>query len=205
MAEVKLHGFWYNLFTLRVVWTLKLKGIPYLNIEKDRYNKSLQLLEYNPVYRKTPVLVHNGKPLCESMLIVEYIDEIWPHNSLLPADTYERALARFWIKYADEIFPAVSAFFSSNNDEEREKSIEKIWEHLRVVENQCFGDQKKFFGGDIINIVEIDFGSIFKFLVAEDILKRRSWKMRNSLTCTHGLLEEGKDREEEEESFDGRG
>jgi len=85
-------------------------------------------------------------------------------------------------------FPAVSAFFSSNNDEEREKSIEKIWEHLRVVENQCFGDQKKFFGGDIINIVEIDFGSIFKFLVAEDILKRRSWKMRNSLTCTHGII-----------------
>lgn len=68
-------------------------------------------------------------------------------------------------------FPAVSAFFSSNNDEEREKSIEKIWEHLRVVENQCFGDQKKFFGGDIINIMDIAFGSIFKILVvAEDIL-----------------------------------
>ncbi|RZB44805.1 Glutathione S-transferase U3 [Glycine soja] len=72
-----------------------------------------------------------------------------------------------------DYFPAVSAFFSSNNDEEREKSIEKIWEHPRVVENQCFGDQKKFFGGDIINIVEIAFGSIFKFLVAEDILEAK--------------------------------
>lgn len=102
MAEVKLHGFWYSPYTLRVVWTLKLKDIPYQNIEEDRYNKSLQLLEYNPVYRKTPVLVHNGKPLCESMLIVEYIDEIWSHNSLLPADPYERALARFWVKYADD-------------------------------------------------------------------------------------------------------
>lgn len=68
-------------------------------------------------------------------------------------------------------FSAVIAFFLSNNDEEREKSIEKIWEHLRVVENQCFGDQKKFFGGDIINIMDIAFGSIFKILVvAEDIL-----------------------------------
>ncbi|KAG4983796.1 hypothetical protein AAZX31_10G182400 [Glycine max] len=172
MAEVKLHGFWYSPYTLRVVWTLKLKDIPYQNIEEDRYNKSLQLLEYNPVYKKTPVLVHNGKPLCESMLIVEYIDEIWSHNSLLPADPYERALARFWVKYADDdMFSAVIAFFLSNNDEEREKSIEKIWEHLRVVENQCFGDQKKFFGGDIINIMDIAFGSIFKILVvAEDIL-----------------------------------
>ncbi|KAK7391584.1 hypothetical protein VNO78_20001 [Psophocarpus tetragonolobus] len=170
MAEMKLHGFWYSPFTLRVVWTLKSKDIPYQNIEEDRYNKSLQLLEYNPVYKRTPVLVHNGKPLCESMLIVEYIDEIFPHNSLLPADPYERALARFWVKYADDMFPAVAAFFRSNNDEEREKGIEKIWEHLRVVENQCFDDQKKYFGGDTINIVDIAFGSLFKFLVvAEDI------------------------------------
>ncbi|CAJ1976572.1 unnamed protein product [Sphenostylis stenocarpa] len=175
MAEVKLHGFWYSPFTLRVVWTLKLKGIPYQNIEEDRYNKSPQLLQLNPVHKKTPVLVHNEKPLCESMLIVEYIDEIWPHNSVLPADPYERALARFWVKYAeDEMFSAFVAFFRSNNDEEREKNVEKVWEVLTVVENQCFGDEKKIFGGDIINIVDIAFGSLFKFLeVAQDIVEAK--------------------------------
>ncbi|KAK7356497.1 hypothetical protein VNO80_15770 [Phaseolus coccineus] len=172
MGEVKLHGFWYSPFTLRVVWTLKLKGIAYENIEEDRYNKSVQLLEYNPVYKKTPVLVHNGKPLCESMLIVEYIDQIWPHNSLLPADPYDRALARFWVNYTDDLFSAGVTFFRSNTDEERQKSIENVWKHLMVVENQCFDDQKKIFGGDIINIVDIAFGSIFKFVeVAEDILQ----------------------------------
>ncbi|KAL2325029.1 hypothetical protein Fmac_024087 [Flemingia macrophylla] len=172
MAEVKLHGFWYSPFTFRVMWTLKLKDIPYQNIEEDRYNKSLELLQYNPVYKKTPVLVHNGKPLCESMLIVEYIDEIWPHNSLLPADPYERALARFWVKYADDVFSAGAACYLGNNGEEREKDIEKVWEHLMVVENQCLGDQKKFFGGDTINMVDLAFGSIVKFLlVVEDILE----------------------------------
>ncbi|TKY51797.1 glutathione S-transferase [Spatholobus suberectus] len=106
------------------------------------------------------------------MLIVEYIDEIWPHNSLLPADPYERALARFWVKYADDMFSAVAALYWSNNNEEREKNIEKIWEHFRVVENQCFGEQKKFFGGDTIDMVDICFGSIVDFLVvAEDILE----------------------------------
>jgi glutathione S-transferase len=49
------------------------------------------------------VLVHDGKPICESMIIVEYIDEIWPHNSLLPADPYDRAQARFWVKYIDDM------------------------------------------------------------------------------------------------------
>lgn len=105
MAEVKLHGFWYSPFTFRIVWALNLKGISYEHIEEDRFNKSPQLLQYNPVYKKIPVLVHDGKPICESMLIVEYIDEIWPHNSLLPVDPYDRAQARFWVKYVDELVP----------------------------------------------------------------------------------------------------
>ncbi|WJX50259.1 glutathione transferase [Trifolium repens] len=172
MAEVKLHGFWYSPFTLRVVLTLKLKGIPYENIEEDRFNKSPQLLEYNPVHKKTPVLVHDGKPLCESMIIVEYIDEIWPQYPLLPFDPYERAQARFWVKYADDIIPAVGALFSSRGVEERKNNIEKIWEHLRVVEEQCFSYEKKLFGGDTINIVDIAIGSTMKFLVTiEDIIE----------------------------------
>ncbi|XP_061337531.1 probable glutathione S-transferase [Gastrolobium bilobum] len=169
MAEVKLHGFWYSPFTWRAVWTLKQKGIPYENIEEDRFNKSPQLLQYNPVHKKTPVLVHAGKPICESMIIVEYIDETWSQNPLLPADPYERALARFWVRYADDLISSVGALFLSTS-EEREKAIEKIWEHLRVVENNCFGEEKKFFGGDTINIVDLAFGSVAKFIeIGEDI------------------------------------
>ncbi|TKY51795.1 Glutathione transferase GST 23 [Spatholobus suberectus] len=99
------------------------------------------------------------------MIIVEYIDQIWPHNPLLPTDSYERALARFWVRYADDMISADRSLVTSSNGEEQEKAIEKIWEHLRVVEDQCLSDQKKFFGGDTINIVDIAFGSIVKFLL----------------------------------------
>lgn len=67
---------------------------------------------------------------------------------------------------------AVVPLYLSKNNEEKEKNVEKIWEHLRVVENQCFGDQKKFFDGDTIKIVDLAFGSVLKFLVlVEDILE----------------------------------
>ncbi|XP_061337544.1 probable glutathione S-transferase [Gastrolobium bilobum] len=172
MAEVKLHGFWYSPFTWRVVWTLKQKGISYDYTEEDRFNKSAQLLKYNPVHKLVPVLVHAEKPICESMVIVEYIDEIWPQNPLLPADPYERALARFWVKYSDDMISTIAALYRSSTSEELEKAIEKVREHLRIVEDNCFGDEKKFFGGDIINIVDLALGSVANcLLVMEDIFE----------------------------------
>jgi glutathione S-transferase len=67
--------------------------------------------------------------------------------------------------------PAVGGLFSSRGVEERKNNIEKIWEHLKVVEEQCFSYEKKLFGGDTINIVDIAIGSTMKFLVTiEDII-----------------------------------
>ncbi|WRX33663.1 Glutathione S-transferase, partial [Theobroma cacao] len=64
--------------------------------------KTFQALELNPVRKKIPVLVHNGKPTVESPVILEYIDETRNNNPLLPQDPYERAMARFWAKFIGE-------------------------------------------------------------------------------------------------------
>ena len=100
--EVKLLGFWASRFTCRVKMALKLKGVPYEYLEEDLMNKSPLLLELNLVHKKVLVLVHNGKPILESNLILEYIDQTWTNNSILPQDPYEKAMARFLAKFVDE-------------------------------------------------------------------------------------------------------
>ena len=100
--EVVLFGTWASAFCKRVELALKLKGIPYVYVEEDLTNKSESLLHYNPVHKKVPVLVHNGKPISESLVILEYIDECWNNApKLLPEDPYQRAKVRFWVNYFD--------------------------------------------------------------------------------------------------------
>ncbi|KAJ4830465.1 hypothetical protein Tsubulata_025389, partial [Turnera subulata] len=171
MAEVKLLGKSPSPFVYRVIWALKIKGIPYEFVYEDPTIKSPVLLKYNPVHKKIPVLVHGEKPVCESMIIVEYINDVWPQNPLLPNDPHERALARFWAKFADDKGPSVWKMFRSTG-EALEQAKKESLEMLQTVEDHGLGD-KKFFGGDQIGIADIAFGAIFHWLttfVEEGIL-----------------------------------
>ncbi|MCD9640949.1 hypothetical protein HAX54_026707 [Datura stramonium] len=153
MAEVKLLGHMYSPFSKRVEWALEIKGVEYEYIEEDIQNKSSLLLESNPVHKKIPVLIHNGKPVCESTVIVEYIDETFEGPSILPKDPYDRALARFWVKFLEDKGLAMWKFFFLKG-EEQEKTKEEVYETLKILDNHL-KDNNKFFVGDKFGFADI--------------------------------------------------
>ncbi|GAB2282741.1 hypothetical protein Dimus_017280 [Dionaea muscipula] len=154
---LKVYGFSISPFTRKVEMTLNLKGIKYEHIEEDLNNKSSDLLRYNPVHKATPVLLHNGNPLPESLIIMEYIDDTWTDaDPIMPPDPYDRAMVRFWANFIDtKLVPAIKvAVLRECEEEEHEKKIEEAKHWVKTIEN-VLGEKKKFFGGEKIGYLDI--------------------------------------------------
>ncbi|XP_074317007.1 glutathione S-transferase U9 [Silene latifolia] len=136
--EVRVHGMWASTYSKRVELALKIKGIPYEYVEEDLMNKSQALLEYNPIHKKIPILVHNGKPIVESLVILEYIDEVWPDHApkLLPQDPFQRARVRFWAGFLqNQLLESVLKLFKSS-EEEQEKALDELHEKMTIMEQE---------------------------------------------------------------------
>jgi len=152
---------------------LEQKGLSYEYLEEDLNNKSELLLKHNPIYKKVPVLIHGDRSICESLVILQYIDENWSGigSSLLPADPYERAIARFWAAYIDEKF--VQSFLGILKAGTKETKAEKIADsigalkQLEDVFKKCSaGTGKEFFGGDTIGFIDVTLGSQLAWIKA---------------------------------------
>ncbi|XP_021281747.1 probable glutathione S-transferase parA [Herrania umbratica] len=183
---VVLLDFWPSSFTMRVKIALAEKGIKYECKHEDLFNKSPLLLEMNPVHKKIPVLIHNGKPISESLIIVQYIDEVWNHKSpLLPSDPYQRSQALFWGDYLDKkMYSCGKRIWVGKEDQEEAK--EELMKILKTMEGEL-GD-KLYFGGDSIGYVDValvpftswfyTFETCGNFSIEADCPKLIAWAKR---------------------------
>ncbi|XP_043711129.1 probable glutathione S-transferase [Telopea speciosissima] len=158
--EVALLNTWSSPFGARVRIALAEKGIEYEYKEENLQDKSPLLLKMNPVHKKIPVLIHNGKPICESLIIVQYIDEVWKETSpLLPSDPHFRAQAKFWADFVDKkVYDCGRRILLTKDGKEAGK---ELIECLKLLEGEL--EEKPYFGGEKFGYVDLSLISLYTF------------------------------------------
>src|SRR5258708_23688422 len=112
------------------------KGLEYrehlMTLRGDQFDEKYMKLNPNAV---VPTIVHDGRPVIESSVILYYLDEAFPKPSLMPQDPHQRAAVRVYNKMIDEyvhnsctILTFATAFrpwFAGLSGEEIEKRLAK--------------------------------------------------------------------------------
>nr|CAB3500337.1 unnamed protein product [Digitaria exilis] len=168
--ELKLLGMWASPFVMRVKLALGFKGLSYEDVEEDLFGgKSELLLKSNPVHKKVPVLLHNGKPVCESQIIVQYIDEAFPSctgPSLLPTNPTNVPLLASGL---------LASFLQSARCKTEEEKVEGQKQTAVAVENmeaafKEISKGKPFFGGDTVGYLDVTLGALVSWVQAAEKL-----------------------------------
>jgi glutathione S-transferase len=108
---LELYHFEPGANSLKSMLCLKEKGVEFVSHYVDLH----EFEQHDPEYVKVnpngqvPALVHDGAVICESTVINEYMEDVFPEKPLRPVDPVARANMRVWTKFVDEYFcPALS-------------------------------------------------------------------------------------------------
>ena len=117
MPEIELFSAKGVPYAQRVHLALLEKRLDFLHTEIDLANKPDWFLVISPL-GEVPVIRHEDRFVADSMVILEYLEEVFPNPPLRPADPAMRALMRFWIGFADEkLGPAMLRCVTAEEEE----------------------------------------------------------------------------------------
>ena len=140
-------------YSHRVRIVLAEKGVTVETIDVDPSNKPEDLASLNP-YNTLPTLVDRDLALYEADIMMEYLDERFPHPPLFPVYPVARAESRLWIYRIKQDWCAkVDALMASKGTPAAlEKARKELRESLLSIA-PIFGE-KPFFMSDEFTIVD---------------------------------------------------
>ena len=110
-------------YSHRVRIVMEEKGVTSEIIDSDMNDLSAEILEVSP-YAELPVLVDRDVCLYDSLVLMEYLDERFPHPPLLPVYPVARAKTRIMIHRIEQDFYKLAEQILRGEDEA--KAREKL-------------------------------------------------------------------------------
>ncbi|MCP5466299.1 MAG: glutathione S-transferase N-terminal domain-containing protein [Sinobacteraceae bacterium] len=100
------------------------KGIPVEIIDVEPGRLPEDLLDLNP-YHSVPTLVDRDLVLYDSRVIIEYLDERFPHPPLMPVDPVSRAQTRLMLHRLERDWYVAAAVLDAGQDRDGQAACRK--------------------------------------------------------------------------------
>ncbi|MCF6282535.1 MAG: stringent starvation protein A [Candidatus Polarisedimenticolaceae bacterium] len=140
-----------NAYSHRVRVVLAEKNITVDIVDVDPLNIPDDLMDLNP-YGTLPTLVDRDLTLFESRIIMEYLDERFPHPPLLPVDPVSRAKARLFLHRVDKDWYSLADTILSGRKDPAARARKELRESL-ITTAPVF-DAKPYFMSDEFTLVD---------------------------------------------------
>jgi maleylacetoacetate isomerase len=161
-AALTLYHYWRSSCSWRVRWVMALKGLAYesvpVNLLQDE-QKADAYLAVNPS-GQVPTLKVGDRSLSESMAIIEWLEETYPYEAILPKDPWDRALVReLALMVVAGIQPVqnlkVGRFYSENQKQREAWNRHFIEEGFLAMEKKLAAYPGPFAFGSKITLADI--------------------------------------------------
>ena len=140
-------------YSHRVRLVLAEKGVTVDVVEADDYNKPEDLAEVNP-YNSLPTLLDRDLALYEVNVIIEYLDERFPHPPLLPVYPVQRAQSRLWIYRIEKEWSSKLDILVDGRQSEAELLRAKKELRESVISTAPIFSRKPFFMNEELTLVD---------------------------------------------------
>lgn len=142
----------------RVRIVLAEKGVSVDLVDVDSKDLSEEVAELTP-YNSLPVLLDRDLVLYESKVMMEYLDERFPHPPLLPVYPVARAQSRLWMYRVERDWsPLVDILSSAKNKEAMAKAAKELKDGLLTISPIFI--EKPFFMSDEFTLVDCCLGPV---------------------------------------------
>ena len=139
-------------YSHRVRIVLAEKGVTVDIIDVDADNKPTELTDMNP-YNSLPTLLDRDLVLYENKVMMEYLDERFPHPPLLPVYPVARGASRQYIfRIENDWCGMVDTIVANSNQKDVEKARKELRESLIAIA-PIFAE-KPFFMSDEFTLVD---------------------------------------------------
>ena len=154
-------------YSHRVRIVLAEKGVSVDIVDVDPKNIPEELSEINP-YNSLPTLVDRELVLYESKVMMEYLDERFPHPPLLPVYPVTRAQSRLWMYRIEKDWcPLVDTILNGKNKDAADKARKELSES--IVPIAPIFQEMPFFMSEEFTIVDCCLAPILWRLEAMEI------------------------------------